>query len=237
MSDQSNFKRTAIYIDGYNLYYGRLRGTKYKWLDVVSLFSQIIRSIEPASQLVAVKYFTAPALTKFARHGDESMRAQNDYHRALESKYPNIFTKILGSHVYEKDGTSLPIYVDGQPFDKTNTVKVWRLVEKKTDVNLAICMYRDVSKGLIDQLVLVSNDSDAEPVLEALVEDFPELKIGLIMPLAYPDDTKKGRPASTGLSKLAHWTRSYIRDDELKKALLPDQVPTRKKPAKKPMHW
>jgi hypothetical protein len=124
-----------------------------------------------------------------------------------------------------------------QPFDKTNTVKVWRLVEKKKDVNLAICMYRDVSKGLIDQLVLVSNDSDAEPVLEALVEDFPGLKIGLIMPLAYPDDTKKGRPASTGLSKFANWTRSYIRDDELKKALLPDQVPTRKKPAKKPIHW
>jgi len=49
----------------------------------------------------------------------------------------------------------------------------------------------DASKGLIDQLVLVSNDSDAEPVLDALVEDFPALKIGLIMPLAYPDDTKK----------------------------------------------
>ena len=85
--------------------------------------------------------------------------------------------------------------------------------------------------------MLVSNDSDAEPVLEALVEDFPSVKIGLVMPLCYPDDTKKGRPASTGLSKLAHWTRSYVRDDELKNALLPNQVPTRKKPAKKPEHW
>lgn len=237
MSNQPSGMRTAIYIDGYNLYYGRLRGTEYKWLDVVSLFSQIVRSIEPSSQVVAVKYFTAPALTKFARHGEDSMRAQNDYHRALESKYPNIFTKVLGSHVYEKDGTLLPIYVEGQPYDKTNTVKVWRLVEKKTDVNLAMGMYRDASKGLIDHLVLVSNDSDAEPVLEALVEDCPSVKIGLIMPLSYPDDTKKGRPASTGLSKLADWTRSYVRDDELKNALLPEQVPTRKKPAKKPAHW
>lgn len=237
MPNQSVGLRTAIYIDGYNLYYGRLRETEYKWLDVVALFSQIARSIEPTSQVMAVKYFTAPALTKFARHGEESMRAQNDYHRALESKYPDIFSKVLGTHVYEKDGTSLPIYLDGQPFDKANTVKVWRLVEKKTDVNLAMGMYRDASKGLIDQLVLVSNDSDAEPVLEALVEDFPSVKIGVIMPLTVPGDAKKGRPASTGLSKFAHWSRTYIRDDELRNALLPDQVATRKKPAKKPAHW
>ena len=98
MSDQSGLKRTAIYIDGYNLYHGRLRDTEHKWLDVVCLFGQIIHSIDPTSQVVAVRYFTAPAFTRFARHGEESMRAQNDYHRALESKYPDIFTKILGSH-------------------------------------------------------------------------------------------------------------------------------------------
>ena len=27
---------TAVYIDGYNLYYGRIRGTRYKWVDLVS---------------------------------------------------------------------------------------------------------------------------------------------------------------------------------------------------------
>ena len=83
--------KTVIYIDGYNLYYGRLRGTPYKWLDVVTLFSRIVHSIEPASFVSSVKYFTAPALSKFARHGEESMRAQNDYHRALESMYPPEF--------------------------------------------------------------------------------------------------------------------------------------------------
>ncbi len=31
-------KATAVYIDGYNLYYGRIRGTAFKWLDVVALF-------------------------------------------------------------------------------------------------------------------------------------------------------------------------------------------------------
>jgi uncharacterized LabA/DUF88 family protein len=229
--------KTSIYIDGYNLYYGRLRNTKFKWLDVVALFSNMALTIEPRSEVNAVKFFTAPALTKFARHGSESMKAQNDYHRALEAKYPGVFSKILGSHVYEKDGTSLPIYEDGQAFNKLNTVKVWRLVEKKTDVNIAMAMYRDACKGLVDQLILVSNDSDAQPVLEAISEDFPQLRLGLIMPLAFPEDGKKSRPPSNGLARLSHWNRTYIRDEELKNAQLPELVPTRKKPAKKPAHW
>jgi uncharacterized LabA/DUF88 family protein len=237
MHEHTQSLRTAIYIDGYNLYYGRLRGTQYKWLDVVALFGQIVRTIEPNSELMAVKYFTAPALTKFARHGEESMRAQNDYHRALEAKYPNVFSKILGTYSYEKNGTALPIYIEGQAFDSANRVKVWRLVEKKTDVNLAMGMYRDAMRQDVDQLVLVSNDSDAEPVLEAIMEDFPSLKIGLVMPLPFREDLRKGRPPSSGLSALAHWTRSYIRDEELSGALLPNQVATRKKPATKPPHW
>jgi uncharacterized LabA/DUF88 family protein len=237
MEDKSKLLRTAIYIDGYNLYYGRLRETQFKWLDVVALFSQITRSIEPRSQINLVKFFTAPALPKFSRHGEESMRAQNDYHRALEAKYPDQFEKILGSHVYEKDGTKMPLYVEGNCFDKKNTVRVWRLVEKKTDVNLALAMYRDANKCVVDQVVLISNDTDTEPVIRALKEDFPTLRIGIITPRPPRISEKKVRPASTSLINLAHWSRSYINDEELLFAQLPDQVPTKKKPANKPTHW
>jgi uncharacterized LabA/DUF88 family protein len=229
--------RTSIYIDGYNLYYGRLRNTQYKWLDVVALFSQITRSIEPRSQINFINFFTAPALPKFSKHGAESMRAQNDYHRALEAKYPDKFKKVLGSHVYEKDGTKMPLYIDGNSFDKNNTVRVWRLVEKKTDVNLALAMYRDANRGIVDQVVLISNDTDTEPVISALIEDFPILKIGIIIPRSSKMIGKKVRPASSSLIRLAHWSRSHINDDELMSAQLPHQVPTKKKPAQKPIHW
>ena len=147
------------------------------------------------------------------------------------------FQRFWGHMSLKKDGTSLPIYVDGQAFNKRNTVKVWRLVEKKTDVNIAMAMYRDACKGLVDQLILVSNDSDAEPVLLAITEDFPQLKLGLIMPLAFPEEGKRSRPPSSGLARLSHWARTYIRDKELKNAQLPELVSTRKKPAKKPAHW
>ena len=33
--------KTTLYIDGFNLYYGVLKGSPYKWLDVVKLFTHI----------------------------------------------------------------------------------------------------------------------------------------------------------------------------------------------------
>lgn len=131
----------------------------------------------------------------------------------------------------------MPVYVEGNLFDKDNTVRVWRLVEKKTDVNLALSMYRDASKRVLDQVVLISNDTDTEPAISALMEDFPALKIGMIIPRGPQISDKKGRPASSSLINLAHWSRSYINDEELISAQLPEQVPTKKKPAKKPIHW
>lgn len=49
-------KRTAVYIDGFNLYYGALKGTPYKWLDIQALWGRVL---SPVHQVVAVKYFTA----------------------------------------------------------------------------------------------------------------------------------------------------------------------------------
>ena len=131
----------------------------------------------------------------------------------------------------------MPLYVEGNSFDKDNTVRVWRLVEKKTDVNLALAMYRDANKCVVDQVVLISNDTDTEPVIRALIEDFPSLKIGIIIPRPPQISGKKVRPASTTLINLAHWSRSHINDEELIFAQLPEQIPTKKKPAKKPTHW
>jgi hypothetical protein len=60
-------KKTAVYIDGYNLYYGRLRGTAFKWLNVVSLFDAILAHRDQNESLARVNFFTAPALKIFRR--------------------------------------------------------------------------------------------------------------------------------------------------------------------------
>ncbi len=230
--------RTAVYIDGYNLYYGRLRHSGYKWLDVVTLFDALIGVQDPEASLAVVKFFTAPALPAFSSQGMASVIAQQSYHRALAMLHGSRFQLILGSHSYDKSGTLLPTFVAGQAYDRTLRSRVWNLEEKKTDVNIAMAIYRDVAKAHCDQVVLCSNDSDAEPVLSAVREDFPGIRVGVVTPVRPPDkDIAPGRRVSTSLSRHAHWTRSYLRDEELARAQLPIRIPTRKRPILKPAHW
>lgn len=230
-------KRTAVYIDGYNFYYGRLRGSPHKWLDVVMLFEHIITIQDPSSSVDTVNFFTAHALAKFATHGQASTEAQQAYHRALQHRHPTRLQITYGSHSHDKSGTLLPTYKAGEPFDRTIRSRVWKIEEKQTDVNLAIAMYRDAAKGLVDHIVICSNDSDAEPALKAIRDDFPLLKIGVVTPIRPAMNEDRHRSISTSLSRHAHWTRQYILDSELEASQLPDQVPTKKRPIRKPEHW
>ncbi|WP_426344848.1 NYN domain-containing protein [Pseudoduganella sp. R-32] len=230
--------RIAVYVDGYNLYYGRLRGTDFKWLDIVKLFDALLAQRDQNEQLVVVKHFTAPALAHFATHGAASVEAQSAYHRALKAKHKDRFEVIYGNHSYDKSGALLPSFVAGQPCDRTNRIRVWKLEEKKTDVNLALCMYRDACKGLYDRIILVTNDSDAEPALEAIRADFPRIMIGVVMPIHPPvPGTEKHRRTSGSLSRHADWVLPHLQDGQLEHARLPDIVPTNKKPIRKPPHW
>lgn len=48
--------RVNVYVDGFNLYYGALKRTAYKWVNIVELARQVL----PASDTIQkVKYFTA----------------------------------------------------------------------------------------------------------------------------------------------------------------------------------
>ena len=44
-----------VYIDGFNLYYGALKGTPYKWLDLARLCQALL----PSDTIQEIKYFTA----------------------------------------------------------------------------------------------------------------------------------------------------------------------------------
>jgi uncharacterized LabA/DUF88 family protein len=48
--------RTYVYVDGFNLYYGALKGTQHRWLNLVELAKQIL---PPNHTIDKVKYFTA----------------------------------------------------------------------------------------------------------------------------------------------------------------------------------
>lgn len=229
--------RTAVYVDGYNLYYGRLRGTPFKWFDLVRFVENLLQQRTQNEQLAFVHLFTAPALARFATHGQASVEAQSSYLRAHEKRYPNHFRVTYGKHSVDKNGTPLPTFKADEPFDKNDRTKVWLLEEKQTDVNLALTMYRDVAKGLCDRVILVSNDSDAEPALAAIKQDFPNIMLGVIQPIRPPQLTNGSRRASGSLARHADWVQGSISDSELQNAQLSALIPTNKKPILKPQYW
>jgi hypothetical protein len=93
--------KTTIYIDGYNLYYSRLQGTGFKWLDVVTLFRDLILKVQdPAGEVTSVKFFTAPIKANYARPGPASEEAQTQYHRALVSMHPGMLEVIQGFQIF-----------------------------------------------------------------------------------------------------------------------------------------
>lgn len=224
--------KTTIYIDGYNLYYGALHGTPYKWLDVVKLCKRICNEQQPSSKITAVKFFTAPVKAKVSTHGQQSLVSQAAYLKALRTLHPDTIEIIQGYFIQERG--ALPRYK--KPIDKNDKVHVWRLEEKKTDVNIALHMYRDVVQKKSDQIVLVSNDSDLVPSLEFIKQDYPEIVVGSIMPRRQLKGGKN-RVSNKEISDLSDWTRHYLLNIELEQSQLPDVVPAWKKAAFKPDYW
>ena len=50
--------KTIVYVDGLNLYYGSLRGTAFKWLDLYALFRDNV--LEADADVDQIRYYTAP---------------------------------------------------------------------------------------------------------------------------------------------------------------------------------
>jgi hypothetical protein len=75
--------KTNIYVDGFNFYYGAVKGTSYKWLDFAALCAKLF----PRNQINRIRYFTALV---DARPDDlQQPVRQQTYLRALET-IPNL---------------------------------------------------------------------------------------------------------------------------------------------------
>lgn len=69
--------QTIAYIDGFNFYYGAVKGTPYKWLDFEALCQRLL----PRDHIVKIRYFTA----RVTARPDDPQRAsrQDTYLRVL----------------------------------------------------------------------------------------------------------------------------------------------------------
>ena len=68
-----------VYVDGFNLYYGALKKTPYKWLDLGLLCTRML----PTDRVTAIKYYTARISARPGNPG--APNDQQMYLRALRT--------------------------------------------------------------------------------------------------------------------------------------------------------
>lgn len=165
--------RMSIYIDGFNFYYGAIKGTPYRWLDL----DAFCRLMLPKNDIRQIKYFTA-LVTPRPYDPDQPIR-QQAYLRALRT-LPNV-SVVLGHFLSHP--VKMPL-VNPLPNAPTHVV-VMKTEEKGSDVNLATHLLWDGFRGDYDCAVVVSNDSD---LLEPIRIVRRELKktVGILNPHKHP---------------------------------------------------
>jgi uncharacterized LabA/DUF88 family protein len=160
---------TSIYVDGFNLYYGQLKGTGYKWLDLEKLFGVVLA---PHHRITRIKYFTA-RVQPTPQEPDVHIRLDS-YLQALRACCPCVevhFGHFLRHRVRMENATPPPA-----------TWPVWKNEEKGSDVNLALHFLNDAWLNAYECGVIVSNDSDLTEAMSMVKLHHPHKRLGLITP-------------------------------------------------------
>jgi hypothetical protein len=146
--------KASVYVDGFNLYYGCVKGTPYKWLNILELCHL---SLPAHFQVNRIRYFTARVQPRPS--DPQILVRQQTFIRALET-LPMLSThygNFLESHV------RMPL-VD-PPKSGPMTALVIKTEEKGSDVNLATYLLVDAYEGDFEAAVVITDDSDlAEPI-------------------------------------------------------------------------
>ena len=175
--------RIIVYIDGFNLYYRALKGTMHKWLDVEAL----CRATLPAGvQIVSINYYTA----RVSGLIDPAAPArQNAYLSALGT------LPLVGLHYGRFMVTSTWMGLVQPPEFRPpcsmptgavpQVVRVRKLEEKGSDVNLGVHLVRDALTGAFDAAAVLTNDTDLVEPLRIVTEE-RNLPLTLLSPVANP---------------------------------------------------
>jgi uncharacterized LabA/DUF88 family protein len=193
--------RTNVYIDGFNLYYGALKGSPYKWLDLEAL----CRHLLPKDAINRIRYFTAKVS---ARPGDPQLPIrQQTYLRALAT-LPTVSVHLGVFYV-----STVRAYLANPPVTGPRTAEIIKTEEKGSDVALATYLMLDACRGDCQTAVLITNDSDLREPLRLVREEL-DLTTGVINP----------HPASKRSRALQASFFKQLRPNALAASQLPLQV-------------
>jgi hypothetical protein len=163
--------RTNVYVDGFNLYYGCLDGTSYKWLDLAALCARLLPPDK--HDIRRIRYFTAKVSARPDK--PQSPVRQSAYLRALET-LPNVSIH-LGHFL--RSTTRMPLAHPAPTGPRT--VEVIKTEEKGSDVNLATFLLADAFRSDAEVFVIISNDSDLQEPMRVVCHELG-YKVGIVNP-------------------------------------------------------
>lgn len=234
--------KVNVYIDGFNFYYGVLKGTSYKWLDLHKLF---YKSILPSVGIgvkpedLIIKYFTADILERAVKSSD-SLTDQQNYHHALKGYIGDNIEIIKGYYSLKKTHAYLFSEEHRSNVRESEKAVIWSLEEKQSDVNLGLTAYRDsIQAQRPDVIVIVTNDTDLASCIRFIKQDAPDVQTVLVNPTR---DNRQRRPNKKLADALggSGILRKNISEGELKLCQLPDvvKIPGKKNRQKRrPESW
>ncbi len=197
--------RTNVYVDGFNLFYGSLRRTDFRWLDLRKLAESLLGTGHSVNR---IRYFTARV--KATDDPSEPQRQQT-YIRAVET--------ITGVSVhfgqYRSNVVSRPLA--RPPTTGSRFVMVRDSKEKGTDVNIATFLLCDAFDGDYEKALVISNDSDLTFPIETVRTKLSKPVI-VGAPVSLPNRfvSKELRAAATSVRE--------IRESALSASLLPPEI-------------
>lgn len=213
--------KANIYVDGFNLYFGSLKGTPFKWLNLLAMCQRLL----PDREINRIRFFTARVAPM--PYNPDARNRQGAYLRALAT--------IPGLTIHWGRFSSNPAYAPVFPLTypspnrPARTVRVLKTEEKRSDVNLATLLLMDCVDDVFDEAVIISNDSDLLLPIEYAIGRFGKT-VGVISP-------HRRRSFSIELRRAATWSYPEINRSVLAASQFPDVVATSRGPVTKPPSW
>ena len=206
--------RTYVYVDAFNLYYGCLKGTPYRWLNLESLCRRLLVSTNDVRR---IKYFTSRVS---ARPDPGQPVRQQAYLRALATLS---CLEVHYGHFLTHE-TTMPCVV---PPGATQTyARVFKTEEKGSDVNIATHLMADAYASKFDLAVLITGDSDLLAPVRHLTQHVRR-HVGVINP----------QSRECVVLRRAATFYKHIRPNVLKASQFPDQLTDRVGTFYRPSQW
>lgn len=213
--------KTALYVDGFNLYYSALKDTPHRWLHPAALAASAFSK----NQIVVTKFFSAKVT---AMPGDPQQPArQMTYWRALLT-LPQF--SIIEGHFRTRQVRAK--VVSPPP----NTIEIYKTEEKGSDVNLGAHLLMDAFLGIYDAAIVITGDSDLVTPIR-MVRDQLKKPVGVLNPQRLSGPNCRPERPSAGLQQAASFYKNGVSWNQLLSAQLPTTLTDAHGSFTKPASW